>query len=399
MSSVNYSDKFYSVLRQFVRNLELNFPNLKKEFADYRKYVKNTKKNKFTKNFYSRLEKFSKEIGDLNYDKLENNKEPIYFFKNIDFRNIFKKSSDDDKKIIMQYLQSLYVILSMIISGEKLMKSLRTTFTSAETEQFTEQNTEQNDNTENFNVLKDMINSLSETLEEQQEKSKNLNNNEEKPKSEKTETDKSPFSFIEDIASEITNEINISDELKNNENVNPMEIIQKMFKGEDNAFSRILAKVNGKITEKMESGELNQENLMKQTQDMMGNLQDTMKDMEKDPEFMKQMGPMANMMKSMNSGKGGMPDMGGMMKMMSGMTGGKGGMPDMGAMMKMMGGMMGKGDDEDDEEFPDLNDLNEKWRKKRNQEFRASMAKQRLQRKLENKRSQNKTNLPVDELD
>ena len=40
----------------------------------------------------------------------------------------------------------------------------------------------------------------------------------------------------------------------------------------------------------------------------------------------------------------------------------------------------------DDEEMPDLEELQEKWKKSRNQEYRASMAKERLRRKLENKR-------------
>jgi len=49
----------------------------------------------------------------------------------------------------------------------------------------------------------------------------------------------------------------------------------------------------------------------------------------------------------------------------------------------MMGG--GGGGDGDNEEMPDLDELQEKWRKTRNQDYRASMAKERLKRKLENK--------------
>ena len=153
-----------------------------------------------------------------------------------------------------------------------------------------------------------------------------------------------------------------------------LENYSKKFFGENNAFSSMVSKVGQKIHQNMESGELDTDKLMKETTGMMGNLQESMSEMQKDPEFMKQMGPMANMMQSMMSG------------MMSGNN--KGGMPNMGNMMNMMSSMMGGGnnDNNNDEEMPDLEELQEKWKKTRNQEYRASAAKERLRRKLENKR-------------
>jgi len=45
-----------------------------------------------------------------------------------------------------------------------------------------------------------------------------------------------------------------------------------------------------------------------------------------------------------------------------------------------------EGNDEDDEEFPDLDDIKKKIQKNRNQEFRASMKREQLRRKLEQRR-------------
>ena len=42
--------------------------------------------------------------------------------------------------------------------------------------------------------------------------------------------------------------------------------------------------------------------------------------------------------------------------------------------------------DDDDEEMPDLSELQDKWRKTRNQEYRAAMRKEQLRKKLDNKR-------------
>lgn len=367
MAQPNYSDKFYSLLRQFIKNLEEQYPNLKKEFSDYRKYVKNTKKTKFTKNFYNRLQPYSEDISKCNYQKFEDADEPIYFFKNIDFRKILTKDTDErNKEVIMQYLQSLYVIVNMIISGDELMNAFKS---------FANQKGDNQDNNlENFDVMRDMINNLSKNIEENNsenvsEESTEENNNKENEK----KPNPSPFGFIEELAEEIAKDIEIPEELQKGDG-NPGELFQKMFFGENNAFSSMVSKVGQKIHQKMESGELDTDKLMKETTGMMGNLQESMSEMQKDPEFMKQMGPMANMMQSMMSG------------MMSGNN--KGGMPNMGNMMNMMSSMMGGGnnDNNNDEEMPDLEELQEKWKKTRNQEYRASAAKERLRRKLENKR-------------
>lgn len=369
MAQQNYSEKFYSLLRQFIKNLEEQYPELKKELADYRKYVKGTKKTKFTKNFYNRFQPYSEDISNCNYQRFEEATEPIFLFKNVDFRQILKKDIDTkNKEIIMQYLQSLYLIVNMIISGDELMKAFKNFANPNET-------TKTEGGLENFDVMKNMINNLSKTMEENQEETTNTNENTtentEENNNKETKPNLGPFGFIEELAEEIAKDIEIPEELKNGEG-NPGDLFQKMFFGENNAFSSMVSKVGQKIHQKMESGELDTEKLMKETTGMMGNLQDTMSQMQNDPEFMKQMGPMANMMQSM---------MGGMM------GGGKGGMPNMGNMMKMMSSMMGGGgDNNDDEEMPDLEELQEKWKKSRNQEYRASMAKERLRRKLENKR-------------
>ena len=133
----------------------------------------------------------------------------------------------------------------------------------------------------------------------------------------------------------------------------------------------MVSKVGEKIQKKMETGELNQEKLFSQTQDIMSNMQKGLGEMQNDPEMMKQMGGMTNILQSM----------------MGGLNGQNGKGPDMGSMMNMFSSMMGgKNGDDDDEEMPDLSELQDKWRKTRNQEYRAAMRKEQLRKKLDNKR-------------
>ena len=75
----NYTDKFYSILRQFLRNLESSYPNLKKELGEYKKYVKTTKKGKFLKSFYNRIKPYGEDISKSNYDIFKS-EEPVFIF-------------------------------------------------------------------------------------------------------------------------------------------------------------------------------------------------------------------------------------------------------------------------------------------------------------------------------
>ena len=370
MDTESQKNKFFKLLRQFLRNLEEQFPNSKSQVASFRKLMNNTKKNKFIKYVVTKLEPYSHDISHNNTE-IFNTDEPVYLLKYIDFRKFFKDEvSDENKSIIWQYLQSLYIMGNFILQGNSLLKGLKNL----------EENLNVNDetstsNTEN-NAMNDALKNMFENLqkaqsqkEQAQNDESNTDNNDNTQKS-SDNNQSNPFGFIEELASEIANEIEIPDDLKRPD-AKPADLFHSIFFSKENHFANMVSKVGEKIQKKMESGELNQEKLFSQTQDIMANMQKGLGEMQNDPEMMKQMGGMTNILQSMMGGLNG--------------KGGKG--PDMGSMMNMFSSMMGgKNGDDDDEEMPDLSELQETWRKTRNQEYRAAMRKEQLRKKLENKK-------------
>lgn len=370
MDTESQKNKFFKLLRQFLRNLEEQFPNSKSQVASFRKLMNNTKKNKFIKYVVTKLEPYSHDISHNNTE-IFNTDEPVYLLKYIDFRKFFKDEvSDENKSIIWQYLQSLYIMGNFILQGNSLLKGLKNL------EENLNVNDETNEsNTEN-NAMNDALKNMFENLqkaqsqkEQAQNDESNTDNNDNTQKS-SDNNQSNPFGFIEELASEIANEIEIPDDLKRPD-AKPADLFHSIFFSKENHFANMVSKVGEKIQKKMESGELNQEKLFSQTQDIMANMQKGLGEMQNDPEMMKQMGGMTNILQSMMGGLNG--------------KGGKG--PDMGSMMNMFSSMMGgKNGDDDDEEMPDLSELQETWRKTRNQEYRAAMRKEQLRKKLENKK-------------
>ena len=370
MDTESQKNKFFKLIRQFLRSLEEQFPSSKKQIASFRKLMNNTKKNKFIKYVVSKLEPYSHDISHNNTE-IFNTDEPVYLLKYIDFRKFFADEvSDENKSIIWQYLQSLYIMGNFILQGNSLLKGLKNL----------EDNLNVNDETgasnDEANPMNDALKNMFENLQKAQTQKEQTQNDETNTDNNNENTQKTsdnqsnPFGFIEELASEIANEIEIPDDLKKPD-AKPSDLFHSIFFSKENHFANMVSKVGEKIQKKMETGELNQEKLFSQTQDIMSNMQKGLGEMQNDPEMMKQMGGMTNILQSMMGGLNG--------------KGGKG--PDMGSMMNMFSSMMGgKNGDDDDEEMPDLSELQDKWRKTRNQEYRAAMRKEQLRKKLDNKR-------------
>ena len=352
---------FYKILREFLLNLRETFPEKSSEINDYWKYVRKTKKPKYVKQFMNKIEPYSKAISHCD-ETIFDSEEPVYLLKNIDFVKLFKSDiSENSKNSIWQYLQGLY-ILGNFITNTNILDNLK--------------NISSNDDNKETEVIKDMltnIKNLSEKSQSQsQEKSESeLEQPQDKSESEseqsqdKSETSATPgtFGLIESLAKEISDEIDIPKDINVN---NPADLFHSMFFSKEGGFAKLLTSVGEKIKTKVDSGELNEDILMKETQNMMSTMQ--------------------GLMGGENTGDNKMGDIG---KMFQGMMGGKGGgMPNIGGLGNILGSLMSnkEGNDEDDEEFPDLDDIKKKIQKNRNQEFRASMKREQLRRKLEQRR-------------
>jgi hypothetical protein len=74
-------------------------------------------------------------------------------------------------------------------------------------------------------------------------------------------------SSIGKLAKEISSQIDLSDLKMEN-----MSDISQLFSGDNNAMSSIIQQVSSVMTNKMQSGELNQQELMTEAMSMMGNM-------------------------------------------------------------------------------------------------------------------------------
>lgn len=354
---------FYKILREFLLNLRETFPEKSSEINDYWKYVRKTKKPKYVKQFMNKIEPYSKAISHCD-ETIFDSEEPVYLLKNIDFVKLFKSDiSENSKNSIWQYLQGLY-ILGNFITNTNILDNLK--------------NISSNDDNKETEVIKDMLTNIKNLSEKSQSQSQSQEKSEseseqpqEKSESEseqsqeKSDTSATPgtFGLIESLAKEISDEIDIPKDINVN---NPADLFHSMFFSKEGGFAKLLTSVGEKIKTKVDSGELNEDILMKETQNMMSTMQ--------------------GLMGGENTGDNKMGDIG---KMFQGMMGGKGGgMPNIGGLGNILGSLMSnkEGNDEDDEEFPDLDDIKKKIQKNRNQEFRASMKREQLRRKLEQRR-------------
>ena len=356
-----YINNFYKTLREFLVNLRKTYPELKEDLDNYYIYIKKTKKRKFIKKFMNNLSQYAEYISK-NDESIFKKGEQVNILKNIDFSQIFKRSNDANKKVIWQYLQSLYILGNFIINTENIAKQIESIRTG-------ENNESGESATENgANLLKTMLDNMKNSENTESTESTENNGGENK---EGNESNENPFGFIEDLAKEIAADIKVPEGANPN---NPGELLQSLlFSKDGGGFSNIISNVSEKIKNKFESGELNEEKIMKQTQSMMGNLSKqfggNMPDLSKDGAMNEE--NLGKMMESVTS-------------MMGGLGGSGGGLGNLGNLASMFGGMMGGGDDD---EMPDLDEMVKKNRKG-GVDYRANLKREKLRQKLKERQTE-----------
>ena len=361
-----YINNFYKTLREFLVNLRKTYPELKEDLDNYYIYIKKTKKKKFIKKFMNNLQPYAECISK-NDESIFKKNEQVNILRNIDFSQIFKRTNDSNKKIIWQYLQSLYILGNFILNAGDIVKQLGSI------------NTEKTENSESkpeselgegANILKSMLDNMKNTSTDTDSNTTNTANTENEAEGASKESQENPFGFIEDLAKEIAADIKVPEGANPN---NPGELLQSLlFSKDGGGFSNIISNVSEKIKTKFESGELNEEKIMKQTQSMMGNLSKqfgaNMPDMSKD-----------GAMNEENFGK----MMQGMTSMLGGLGGGGGG-GGLGNLASMFGSMMGGGNDD---EMPDLDEMIKK-NKKGGVDYRANLKREKLRQKLKERQTE-----------
>jgi hypothetical protein len=251
-------EKFINNYNKFAEELQ----NLKVDTKLPEKDVE--KLDFFVRNWYPHMEPVSK--ADLTYFQDVNPE----IFQGLTFLDLMKKVSSENKNIVWEYLHTLYAF-SMVIKETK----------------------------ENYNNPTDENKELFEQIQKTISDFPVLVGNMVNWKKDK----KKPVideSFIENsmlgkLAKEISEDIN-PEEILGKEDMDPMNLLQGLMSGDKKSnIGKLMSTVCEKVQNKMESGDINQEELLKEAMTLMSSM----------------------------GGSGGEPNMADIMKMAQGMSMGK----------------------------------------------------------------------------
>lgn len=338
-ATIELPEKFSSIMIDFIKDLDTTFPEYKSSWwvyseetsedgwKDLYKYCLNIYPERFFDILYQNEELFK-----------ETNMDNTMFLPRVDFKKLYYAEgiSKKTQESIWKYLQ---LILFTIIGSVKDKTEFGNTMNMFEGVDETEL---QEKLTEAMSGLGDFFQDMEKNLGENMENMENMENTEqgekmmdgmfenlEKAKEEfqkNMETDGSGMPNAEDLhnhlkglfggklgslAKELMEELteDIQQTLginpnEFNENSKPTDVFKKLMRQPDK-FMKLVQKIQGKFQEKMNSGDLSQEDLMKEASDML----QKMKEMGGNSKQMQEM--FQNMAKSM----GGMGGMGKNMKM------------------------------------------------------------------------------------
>jgi hypothetical protein len=280
-------DRFTSNYNKFYESVKTITPELFTKFSPLLPENDLEKLDFFVKNWYPHMKETSN--GNLNYFKTSETNPLI--FQNLKFLDLMNNVSNKNKNVVWEYLHSLY---ALSISS----KQLKERFTEEGLKDY-ELYTNIQKSIDEFPELVSNMVSWRREKKEQEEKN-NKDNKDNKDKESKIPSFDEKFiegSALAKLAKEISDEINPDEILKMGDNMknmdNPMKMFQSLLSGEkDNGVGKLMTTVCDKLKNKMESGEINQEELLKEATTLL-----------------QSMGGLGA------SSKGGGPDLSGMMSM------------------------------------------------------------------------------------
>jgi len=274
----NTAEKFYQYYKSFLQDIMISFPEFKDEIIEKHasllrvNYPQSEKKRGKCDRRRKTVFKFIVDNGTMISEK-----DPKLFLlpecktclgKDIDFEKIWNSSiSQTSREQLWNYLQTFY----MLSVSESTNNDLSTLFKNFETVVENGESTDMMDNLKNIteNMMKS-IDSENENLTP--EASAEAHGHADKLKEEFDGIFGN--SMIGDLANDIAKDINIDELVKGN--LNPTDLIGSLFGGGDGDGPNIMSIVEniGKsINKRVESGEIDEMQLVNEAQGLMGNLQ------------------------------------------------------------------------------------------------------------------------------
>lgn len=211
------------------------------------------------------------QISEKDESIFKNEEEKIVILKDVDFNVIWSKSNDMNKEIIWKYLHTLILIgnnYNGAIKKDGIFK------------QFNEMLSQSELDDESLSQISDqakaMLNMVKSLSEENSEK--NTENNENK--GENLAGGMFENTKIGEIAKELASEINFDDFSKNlgsigdDENPDPSKLFDNLIGKDPMKLMGLIQNVGTKIQDKISNGQINEQELVSEAQNMMQGLQD-----------------------------------------------------------------------------------------------------------------------------
>jgi len=254
---------FNYYLKLFIKNIMESFPEYKDNlFSSYKELLieENCNNDKYVKKIMKKIKKYGTEItnrDDLLFDT------GICILKNIDFKDLWEKDiSKNNRDKIWEYIQTLYLLGNTIISDTDRIQKLVKNFKNINADELETQ------------VIDDVKEETSEPdISEEDQQLLDIMNN---LKNNKVNDSDIPDDFLSNgligsLAQELSEEIKLDDLDMGGSNND--DILGNLMSGDNPMkFMNLLQKVGQTIQNKVESGDLNQSQLVDEAQNMMSSL-------------------------------------------------------------------------------------------------------------------------------
>lgn len=260
MSSLTYIEKFNFYLKSFINELVTVYPEYKESLENEYKILfsqEKTNTDEFVKEYMSITKDHNSSIAKKD-DSIFKGLNEINILRNIDFRDLWSKDiNTNTRESIWKYLQTLIVIGRKVIGDDDEINDLLKKFNESGGETLGESFQRETD--EMMNMLKNMTDITQDP--------------DNTPNSEEDNDMKNLFEggIISDIAKELTGELDLEN-MDIGEPKNMNEAFNNIMGGGNNNFFNLINKVGEKIQNKVQSGEINQNDLMNEATKMMGGL-------------------------------------------------------------------------------------------------------------------------------
>ena len=269
MTALTYTEKFNYYLSVFLKEMTTIFPeyqeNINTHYGDLlNSESESCNSEKFVKDYMTVIKPYHSQIATKD-DKIFKGVDSINLLQSIDFREVWTKDiNDNTRENIWKYLQTLIVIGKKVVGDDNEIDSLLEKFKTDATESV-ENSKERSDNGED--EMLSMLKNMSTLTQDPEESLPDTSENEMKNLFE--------GGIISDIAKELTTELDLENlDMGDPKNMNEAfaNLMGGGAGGGQNNFFNLITKVGEKIQNKVQNGEVQQGDLMKEAQKMMGGL-------------------------------------------------------------------------------------------------------------------------------